>query len=259
MSPILRVARFTDGTRVFHAQLGEDGRVREVPGDPGAGFGPPGPERDPAGLAWLTPCLPSKIVCVGRNYHAHVAELRHDVPLEPLLFLKPPSALLPPGGAIVLPPESRRVDYEGELGIVIGRAARHVSEERALDFVLGYTCVNDVTARDLQEIDVQFTRSKGFDTFAPIGPCIAVGIEPSRLVVETWVNGSRRQSAPVSSMIFGLARLISYISGVMTLQPGDVISTGTPEGVGPLRPGDEVSVSIDGIGRLTNRVEGPPA
>ncbi|HXH28547.1 MAG TPA: fumarylacetoacetate hydrolase family protein [Candidatus Polarisedimenticolia bacterium] len=259
MPAAIRVARFADGARFFHALLAEDGLVREVEGDPAAGFGPPGPPHDPRGLAWLTPCVPSKIVCVGRNYAAHIAELRQDAPMEPLLFLKPPSALLPPGAAIVLPRESRRVDYEGELGIVIGRAARRVPEERALEHVLGYTCVNDVTARDLQEIDVQFTRSKGFDTFAPLGPCIAMGIEPERLVVETWVNGSRRQSAPVSRMIFGPARLISYISNVMTLLPGDVISTGTPDGVGPLCPGDEVSVVIEGIGRLTNRVEAPPS
>ena len=256
-----RLARFRDGERIVHALLQEDGRARPILRDPFA--------LDPLSVTalateesrpidsweWLTPCLPSKIVGVGRNYRDHVAELGHAVPDAPLLFLKPPSSLLPHGGSIPVPPDSRRVDFEGELGVVIGRKARHVPEESALEYVLGYTCVNDVTARDLQSADVQFTRAKGFDGFCPFGPCIAIGLGPEHLVVETFVNGVRRQSAPIARMIFGIARLVSYVSRVMTLYPGDLLATGTPEGVGPLRAGDEVTVSIEGIGRLTNRVE----
>ncbi|MFQ5876764.1 MAG: fumarylacetoacetate hydrolase family protein [Acidobacteriota bacterium] len=250
-----RIARFAQGGRVFYALLEGDDGAREVPGDPFRGLGEPGPLRSTVGLRWLTPCVPSKIVGVGRNYRAHIAELRHEAPAEPLLFLKPPSALLPPDGTIRLPERSRRVDYEGELGVVIARRARRVSEARALDYALGYTCVNDVTARDLQEVDVQFTRPKGFDTFCPFGPCIVTRLDPAGLVVETFVNGERRQSSPTDRMIFSVARLISFVSEVMTLEPGDLIATGTPEGVGPLRHGDEVAVSIEGIGRLSNRVE----
>jgi 2-keto-4-pentenoate hydratase/2-oxohepta-3-ene-1,7-dioic acid hydratase in catechol pathway len=261
VEPVRRLARFRDGRRTFHAILLEDDTARELRGDPFAGESLAAGARDAAEEArpiasweWLTPCLPSKIIGVGRNYRDHVAELGHAVPEEPLLFLKPPSSLLQHGGTILLPEDSRRVDFEGELGVVIGREARHVSEANALDYVLGYTCVNDVTARDLQKADVQFTRAKGFDSFCPCGPCIAVGLRPDDLVVETFVNGVRRQSSPVARMIFGVARLVSHVSRVMTLRPGDLIATGTPEGVGPLCPGDEVTVSIERIGRLTNRV-----
>jgi len=256
-----RLARFRTGGRTFHALLVGDDRAREVHGDPFAGDGEPGAawevdEEARATSSWelLTPCLPSKIIGVGRNYGKHAAELGHDLPREPLLFLKPPSSLLANGGTILVPEDSRRVDFEGELGVVIGREARHVPEGRAFDYILGYTCINDVTARDLQARDVQFSRAKGFDTFCPCGPCIAIGLRPGDLVVETYVNGTKRQSSPVSSMMFGVARLISYISRIMTLRPGDLIATGTPEGVGPLKPGDEVTVSIEPIGRLVNRV-----
>jgi 2-keto-4-pentenoate hydratase/2-oxohepta-3-ene-1,7-dioic acid hydratase in catechol pathway len=251
---VSRFARLAEGTRVFHALLSDDGLAREARGDPFSGLTPAGPPRPLDGLRFLTPLVPSKIIGVGRNYKAHAAELGHAVPAEPLLFLKPPSALLPHQGIVRLPAASARVDFEGELGIVIGRVARDVPEERALDFVLGYACVNDVTARDLQRQDVQFTRAKGFDTFCPFGPCIATGIDPQTLRVETFVNGERRQTAPVTDMIFPPASLIAYVSRIMTLEPGDLIATGTPEGVGPLSPGDEVVVSIEGIGRLSNRV-----
>ena len=256
MPPVTRIVRLSEGGRAFYAHLEEDGRIRPARGDLFAGLSPePGAAARPAaGLQWLTPCDPGTIVGVGRNYREHAAELRHAVPDEPLIFLKPPTAILPTGGTIRLPGASRRVDYEGELGVVIGRTASRVPEERALDHVLGYTCVNDVTARDLQEKDVQFTRAKGFDTFCPFGPVLATGLRPEDLTVETWVNGDRRQAASVARMIFAVPRLISYISHVMTLRPGDLISTGTPDGVGPLHPGDEVTVAIAGIGRLVNRV-----
>jgi 2-keto-4-pentenoate hydratase/2-oxohepta-3-ene-1,7-dioic acid hydratase in catechol pathway len=268
----VRLVRCADGERVLYGLLEADDRVREIAGDitsstldlariggpaPGATAGAgtrPASSRPIAELLLLPPCAPSKIVAVGRNYREHAAELGHDLPAEPLLFLKPSTALLAPGGTILLPRASERVDYEGELGVVIGRPARRVPISRALDYVLGYTCVNDVTARDLQRRDVQFTRAKSFDTFCPLGPCIATGLRPEDLVVETRVNGVLKQSAPVSRMIFGVAELVGFISQIMTLLPGDVIATGTPEGVGPLAAGDEVTVSIEGIGRLTNRV-----
>lgn len=249
-----RIARLALGGRVFQALLvGEDG-YREVLGDPIAGLRPIGPDRPLEGITWLPPCRPSKIVGVGRNYRAHAEELGHEAPREPLLFLKPTSALLPHEGVIRMPAASARVDFEGELGIVIGRAARDVPESEAMAYVLGYTCVNDVTARDLQKRDLQFTRAKGFDTFCPVGPCLATGLDPADLVVRTFVNGQPRQAGAVRDMLFPPARLVSYISQVMTLEPGDLIATGTPEGVGPLAPDDRVDVVIEGIGRLSNRV-----
>jgi 2-keto-4-pentenoate hydratase/2-oxohepta-3-ene-1,7-dioic acid hydratase in catechol pathway len=249
-----RIARLALGGRVFHALLVGEDRYREALGDPIAGLRPIGPDRPLDGLTWLPPCRPSKIVGVGRNYRAHAEELGHAVPAEPLLFLKPVSALLPHQGAILLPAASARVDFEGELGIVIGRAARDVPESEAGAHIFGYTCVNDVTARDLQKRDVQFTRAKGFDTFCPVGPCVAAGLDPADLVVRTFVNGALRQSGAVRDMLVPPARLVSYISQVMTLEPGDLIATGTPEGVGPLAPGDCVDVVIEEIGRLSNRV-----
>jgi len=254
MAATRRYARLSESGRTFYALL--EGRdARELPGDPLAGPPRAGERRSLDGLTWLPPCEPRTIVCVGRNYRSHAAELGNDVPDEPLIFLKPPSALLPHRGIVRLPAVSRRVDYEGEIGIVIGRTARRVPESRALEHVFGYTCLNDVTARDLQRRDVQFTRAKGFDTFCPIGPCIAVGLDHEALTIRTSVNGTLRQSATSAEMIFSIPALISYVSGIMTLSPGDLIATGTPAGVSPLAPGDEVTVSIDGVGDLVNRVE----
>ena len=198
-----------------------------------------------ASLQLLPPVTPSKIVAVGRNYADHAKELGNDTPAEPIIFLKPPSAVLPPGGTIVRPPQSQRVDYEGELAIVIG--------ERGT--VLGYTCANDVTARDLQKKDVQFTRAKSFDTFCPLGPCIETALAPNDLALTTRVNGAVKQNGRTSMMAFDCAFLIAFISSVMTLLPGDVILTGTPAGVGPLVAGDVVEVSIEGIGILRNSVQ----
>lgn len=256
--PSRRLARFLDGTRAFWALLDDDGRIREASGDPFGRLDATGPLISTDGLRWLPPCAPTKIIGVGRNYRAHAAELGNEVPAEPLLFFKPPSALLPHGGEIVLPGVSARVDHEGEIGVVVGRRLRNAGEDEALAGVLGYTCVNDVTARDLQKKDVQFTRAKGFDTFCPVGPAVATGLTPADLAVETWVNGTRRQSAPAAEMIFGIGALLAYISRVMTLEPGDLVATGTPEGVGPLAPGDEVTVAIPGVGRLVNRVVAAP-
>lgn len=196
-----------------------------------------------------------KIVCVGRNYVAHARELGNEVPERPLLFLKPPSAIVRDGEAIVLPPESERVEYEGEIGVVIGRRARHVSEAEAMSVVAGYAALNDVTARDLQKSDGQWTRAKGFDTFCPLGdPSDAAGIDWRSLEVISIVNGVQRQNGRATDMAFGIPTLIAYISRIMTLEPGDVIATGTPEGVGPLHAGDVVEIEIAGHDRVCNPV-----
>jgi 2-keto-4-pentenoate hydratase/2-oxohepta-3-ene-1,7-dioic acid hydratase in catechol pathway len=210
----------------------------------------------------LAPVQPSKIVCVGRNYREHAAEMGNEVPTEPLLFLKPPSSLLPPGGTILRPKASARTDYEGELGVVIGRRCRQLSDsDDVRPYILGYTCVNDFTARDLQNKDSQWTRAKGFDTFCPVGPVVTddVNIDPwTGVQVETRVNGEVRQSGNTRNFIFPLDVVIRYISQIMTLEPGDLISTGTPEGVGPVVAGDALEVSIEGIGQLRNSVADRP-
>lgn len=203
----------------------------------------------------LAPVAPSKVVCVGRNYREHAAELGNKMPDEPLLFLKAPSSVIASGDLIVLPPESNQVEHEGELGVVIGRRVRRLSDnEDPLDFVLGYTCVNDVTARDLQRKDVQFTRGKSFDTFCPVGPVIVNGMDPLDLVVQTQVNGEVKQTGRTADMAFPVPFLIRYIANIMTLNPGDLIVTGTPAGVSQLRDGDVVEVEIEGIGVLRNPV-----
>jgi 2-keto-4-pentenoate hydratase/2-oxohepta-3-ene-1,7-dioic acid hydratase in catechol pathway len=203
----------------------------------------------------LAPVTPSKIVCVGRNYREHAAELGNKMPDEPLLFLKAPSAVIGNGDCIQLPPESAQVEHEGELGVVIGKQARHLaSDDDPLSYVLGYTCVNDVTARDLQRKDVQFTRAKSFDTFCPVGPWVETELDPLNLTVKTRVNGVEKQSGRTVDMAFAVPFLIRYIANIMTLFPGDLIVTGTPAGVSRLNPGDTVEVEIDGIGSLQNKV-----
>jgi len=201
------------------------------------------------------PIRPSKIVCVGRNYREHAAELGNKMPEEPLLFLKAPSAIISSGDEIVLPSASQQVEHEGELGVVIGRIARNIpAGEDPLSYVLGYTCVNDVTARDLQRKDVQFTRGKSFDTFCPVGPWIETDIDPGNVAVETRLNGEVKQKGNTADMAFPVAFLIRYISEIMTLYPGDLIATGTPAGVSRMKPGDIVEVEVAGIGILQNRV-----
>ena len=205
------------------------------------------------------PPRPSKIVAVGRNYREHAKELGNVAPdQEPLLFLKAPSALVWGGGEIALPPESARVDYEGELALVVGRRVKSWPEDRWREALAGVCCANDVTARDLQKRDGQFARAKSFDTFCPIGPEIVAGLDPSDLAIATRVNGTTKQSSRTSEMVFSPAFLVGYISRMMTLEPGDLILTGTPAGVGPLAPGDTVEVEIEGIGVLRNRVAEPP-
>ena len=208
-----------------------------------------------SGLKLLAPVAPSKIVCVGRNYREHAAELGNKMPDEPLLFLKAPSAVVASGDCIELPPESKQVEHEGELGVVIGKRARKIADdEDPLSYVLGYTCVNDVTARDLQRKDVQFTRGKSFDTFCPVGPFIVNELDPLNLVVTTRLNGTVKQSGRTSDMAFSVPFLIKYIANIMTLYQGDLIATGTPAGVSPLKNGDIVEVEVEGIGVLRNTV-----
>jgi len=202
----------------------------------------------------LAPCRPSKIVCLGLNYRAHAEETRLSIPAVPLIFLKPSTAVINPEDGIVLPRGYRRVDYEGELAVVIGRKAKDIPEDKAKQYVIGYTCFNDVTERHNQKDDGQWTRGKGYDTFAPIGPWIETELNPDDVKVETYLNGEVRQSARTSDLIFGISKLISFISGVMTLLPGDVIATGTPSGIGRINPGDVVEVKIEGIGTLRSRV-----
>jgi 2-keto-4-pentenoate hydratase/2-oxohepta-3-ene-1,7-dioic acid hydratase in catechol pathway len=208
-----------------------------------------------ADVRLAAPVVPGKIVCVGRNYAAHAAELGNDVPKEPMIFLKPSSSIIGPGDSIALPTYSQRVEHEAELAIVIGRRCSHLHDtDDALANVLGYTCANDVTARDLQKADVQFTRAKGFDTFCPIGPHIETDLDPADVLVEARVNGLLRQSGSTSLMTYTCEFLVRWLSRMMTLYPGDVISTGTPSGVGPLLPNDTIEVSVTDIGVLRNPV-----
>jgi 2-keto-4-pentenoate hydratase/2-oxohepta-3-ene-1,7-dioic acid hydratase in catechol pathway len=205
----------------------------------------------------LAPVTPSKIVCVGLNYKDHAAEVNKPLPPEPLLFIKPSTSVIGPGETIVIPPGVGRVDHEAELAVVIGRRASRVNEADAAACILGLTCVNDVTARDLQVKGAGYTTAKGFDTFAPVGPCIATGIDYNRadgLTVEGFVNGDRRQASSTRELIFPIPRLIAFISAIMTLLPGDIISTGTPSGIGPLTAGDRVTIKVEGVGELTNPV-----
>ncbi len=205
----------------------------------------------------LAPTQPSKIVCVGRNYREHAKELNHEIPTSPLIFLKPPSSVIAPGDEVRRPYTlSQRVDYEGELGVVISRGCYGLREDQNVrSYILGYTCVNDVTARDLQNKDGQWTRAKGFDTFCPIGPVIADGLDPWHGIhIETRLNGQTRQSGTTADFIFPLDVILRYITSVMTLEPGDVIATGTPAGVGPMDPGDVVEVTVEGVGTLRNPI-----
>jgi 2-keto-4-pentenoate hydratase/2-oxohepta-3-ene-1,7-dioic acid hydratase in catechol pathway len=246
--------RVADGERIVWA-VWRDDRLLEVDGDVFDGYTPAAPI--PGGLdavRVLAPVLPSKIVAVGLNYRDHAAEQGKPLPEEPLIFLKPSTAVIGPGDAIRLPPGAGRVDHEAEVGIVIRRRAYRVPAAEANQYILGVTCVNDVTAREVQRREKQYTRAKGFDTFAPVGPCVALGLDAADLSVEGWVNGQRRQGSTTRELIFGVPDLLAWISNVMTLLPGDIISTGTPAGIGPLAPGDTVAVRVNGVGELVNPV-----
>jgi len=202
----------------------------------------------------LAPCQPTKIIAMGLNYHSHAREMGHKIPNSPLTFLKPPTAVIGPEANIIYPAASARVDYEGELAVIIRKVAWRVSKQDIQEYILGYTCFNDVTARDLQQQDNQWTRAKGFDTFAAIGPWIETDIEPGCLNLETYLNGEIKQQGNTSDLIYNIGEIINFISNVMTLMPGDIIATGTPAGIGPMYPGDRVEVKIQGIGSLVNYV-----
>jgi 2-keto-4-pentenoate hydratase/2-oxohepta-3-ene-1,7-dioic acid hydratase in catechol pathway len=232
-----------------------DGGIREISGVPWGKWSEGKRLLRLKDVRLLAPCEPGKIVCVGRNYAAHAAELGNPMPKEPLIFLKPSSSIIGPEEAIVLPQYSNRVEHEGELAVVIGKKCAHLPEDAdALSFVLGFTCLNDVTARDLQKADGQFTRAKGFDTFCPVGPCIETELDARDVLVECRVNDQVRQSASTALMAYPVAFLVRWISRMMTLFPGDIIATGTPAGVGPLNADDVVEVSAAGIGILRNPV-----
>ena len=242
-----------DGPR--YALETDDGR-RLIEGDVFAGPPYKTGENVTDGMRILAPVAPSKIVAIGLNYKDHAAEMNKPLPSEPLMFLKPSTAVIGPGDTIRIPPNVGEVHYEAELGVVIGRRASRVSAGEAMAHVLGLTCLIDVTARELQRKDVQYTRAKGFDTFAPVGPCIAIGLDPSALDVEGWLNAERKQASNTRQLIFTVPQIVAFVSNVMTLLPGDVIATGTPSGVGPLKSGDTFTVKISGIGELRNTVNG---
>jgi 2-keto-4-pentenoate hydratase/2-oxohepta-3-ene-1,7-dioic acid hydratase in catechol pathway len=266
----VRIARFTTGGDPAYGvvsgeldeygQPAEDAVVVELSGDPlYAGIQATQTEHRLADVRLLAPVIPrSKVVAIGRNYAAHAAELGNDVSDEPLMFLKPNTAVVGPGDQIFYPPQTERLDYEGELAVVIGRICRDVPPEQATDVIFGYTIGNDVTARDLQKSDGQWTRAKGFDSFCPLGPWIETDLDPQTFTdgisIQTHLNGDLVQDGSTKDLIFDIPTLVAYITSVMTLLPGDVILTGTPEGIGPMQPGDEVEVSIGGLGALTNTV-----
>lgn len=259
----MRIARFTISDQIAYGVVDGDDEdvasltVNAIDGHPFAPF-----ERTSARFALhdvrlLPPVLPNKLIGIGKNYADHAREMGGEAPSTPVMFLKPSTSVIGPGESVVLPPQSERVEFEGEIAVVIGRLAKDVPPERVEDVVLGYSCANDVTARDLQRSDGQWTRAKGFDTFCPLGPWIATDVDADALAVQTEVNGEVRQSSPASAMVHSVTDLVVFVSSVMTLIPGDVILTGTPAGVGVLNDGDRVSVSVAGVGRLENTVRAP--
>jgi 2-keto-4-pentenoate hydratase/2-oxohepta-3-ene-1,7-dioic acid hydratase in catechol pathway len=252
----MKIIRFSLGKKTSYGIL-DDETIRVIRGNPFNNLRYSGITCNLSDVKLLAPCVPSKIVCLGVNYRSHAGDFNSQIPSSPLLFLKPPSAIIGPEDKIIYPEMSQRVDYEGELGVVIQKKARHVSPQEALDYVLGYTCFNDVSARDLQKPDGQWTRAKGFDTFAPFGPCIETDIDPTNVPLETYLNGQLKQQSNTIELIFSVREVISFISRVMTLLPGDVIATGTPGGIGPMNPGDTIEIKIAPIGVLRNYLVKP--
>jgi len=234
-----------------------DERLRLLSGDPLAGGTPTDRVVERSQVDVLVPCTPTKIIGVARNFAAHAQERERAVPQEPLIFLKPLTTLVPWNGSIVHPPACEKLNYEGEMAVVIGKEGRNVPVESAMDHVWGYTVVDDVTARDIQNREEAFVRAKGYDTFAPLGPCVATGLDPLSLIVETHVNGELQQHGPISHLVHPIPELVHFISSIMTLYPHDVICTGTPKGMIPIKPGDVVDVSVAGIGRISNPVVAP--
>ncbi|OGQ47323.1 MAG: hypothetical protein A2W63_04610 [Deltaproteobacteria bacterium RIFCSPLOWO2_02_44_9] len=250
----MKLARFLKDSSIKFGVV-EGGNVIEIEGSIFGNFKKTSVSYKRSDVKLLAPCEPSKVIAIGLNYKAHAAEFNKPLPEEPMLFMKPSTSVIGPEAEIVYPTHmSRRVDYEGELAIVINRKARMVKKEDAREYILGYTCFNDVTARDLQGKDIQYTRAKGFDTFAPMGPWIETELNPADVRIETYLNSEKRQDTSTRDMIFDVYHLLSFVSHVMTLLPGDVITTGTPSGVGKMKPGDKVEVRIEGIGSLVNTV-----
>jgi 2-keto-4-pentenoate hydratase/2-oxohepta-3-ene-1,7-dioic acid hydratase in catechol pathway len=252
----MRIVRYEtqDGKKPKYGWLLDD-KVGEIGGNIFGRYQRKEAETPLADVRLLAPCEPTKILCVGRNYVEHAKELGNEVPKIPLIFMKPPSSIIANGDTIILPPQSAQVEHEGELVVVIGKRGRHITPENARKHILGYTIGNDVTARDLQKSDGQWTRAKGFDTFCPFGPWIDTEFDPADAVVTCRVNGQMRQMASTRDMVFNVGVLISYVSSVMTLDSGDLIFTGTPSGVGQLKDGDEVAVEIEGLGEIKNKVK----
>jgi 2-keto-4-pentenoate hydratase/2-oxohepta-3-ene-1,7-dioic acid hydratase in catechol pathway len=249
----MKIVRFTTGKKVEYGIL-IDETIQGIEGKPFRHLEVSDRYYQLSEVKLLPPCAPSKIVALGLNYHNHAKELDSPLPDAPLIFLKPSTAVIGPEDNIIYPSTSTRVDYEGELGVVIKKPAWRVSIDDALDYVLGYTCFNDVTARDLQSKDKQWTRAKGFDTFAAIGPCIETELDPGNVTLETYLNGELKQQGNTNDLIYSIPVLINFISNVMSLVPGDIIATGTPSGIGPMYPDDTIEVKIDGIGTLRNYV-----
>ena len=249
----MKIVRFTTGNKVKYGILNGES-IHAIEGKPFRYLKLTDDYYRLNDVKLLYPCLPSKIVCLGLNYRGHAKEVNAPLPDVPLIFLKPSTAVIGPEANIVYPPSSTRVDYEGELGVVIKKSAWRVAIEKVKDYILGYTCFNDVTARDLQTRDGQWTRAKGFDTFAAVGPCIETELDPGNVVLETYLKGVLKQRANTNDLIFAVPQLVSFISNVMTLLPGDIIATGTTSGIGPMSPGDTVEIKIAGIGTLRNYV-----
>jgi 2-keto-4-pentenoate hydratase/2-oxohepta-3-ene-1,7-dioic acid hydratase in catechol pathway len=250
----MKIYRFKHGGKIFYGILKQD-MLFPIEGSVFSRFKESVKEIPISQVILLPPVKPSKIVAVGVNYKDHAMERGRSIPKEPLIFLKPPSAVVGPNDIIIYPKMAKRVDYEGELALVIKKKTHFLTEDDdVVDRILGFTCFNDVTARDLQDKDVQFTRAKSFDTFASVGPCIVTGLDPSCLKIKTFLNGKLRQSANTKNFIFSVPFLIRFISQIMTLNPGDIITTGTPAGIGPMNPGDRVDVQIENIGTLSNTI-----
>ncbi|MGD0915370.1 MAG: fumarylacetoacetate hydrolase family protein [Thermodesulfobacteriota bacterium] len=254
----MKIVRYREGDLMKWGVMEEDS-IREMDGDPFRPFHLTSKAKGLQEIKLLSPCLPSKIVALGVNYRDHAEEMKTPLPKKPLLFLKPSTSVIGPGEDIAYPKMSNRVDYEAELAVVIRKLAKALPVEKAAEYILGYTCLNDVTARDLQPKDGQWTTAKGFDTFAPIGPWIVTDIDPCHLEISSYLNGERRQHSNTKNLVFNPFHLVSFISHVMTLLPGDVIATGTPAGIGPMVIGDKIDIVIEEIGMLSNRVvaEGP--
>ncbi|MBN2240121.1 MAG: fumarylacetoacetate hydrolase family protein [Dehalococcoidales bacterium] len=250
----MKIVRFQKENRILYGVLDGD-KIQVIEGEPFGDIIPTDETCSTGDVKLLSPVMPSKVVAVGLNYRSHAEETKNPVPEVPIIFIKPPTTVIGPEDSIILPPDSTRVDYECELAIVIKKKARRVPVEKSTDHILGYTCFNDVTARDHQRDDVQWTRGKGHDTFGPLGPWIETDLDPSSLDINTLVNGETRQKGNTSDLIFPVPEIVRFITNVMTLLPGDVIATGTPAGIGRIHPGDTVEIKIDNIGTLRNYVE----